>query len=201
MNTRARGIAVSTVGYMFIGIAGWMLAMSPARWYTHTLGAAFLLPLTIVLAIIGILAFVTERGLDSVVFFGAAGILGSIFAYEGMLTTAHVMQPVSYLGWFACMWTIYFLCVWVGSLRSGVTRSLFLLGLWLTCIVLAIGAWTGVAGWMIAGGYLGLITAALAFITAGSEIIHHGMIANPNVELPGTGPGTVSGTAHPMAAD
>lgn len=198
MNTRARGIAVSTVGYMVMAIAGWMLSMSAAQWYTNTLGASFLIALTIVLAIMGILAFVADRGLDSVVFFGGAAILGSIFAYEGMVATAHVAQPLTYIGWFACMWAIYFICTWVGSLRAGATRSLFLLGLWLTMGVLAIGGWTGVGGWMIAGGYLGLITSALAFITAGSEIVRHGVIANPNVEVSGT---TTPGTAHPMAAD
>lgn len=197
MNYKARGVAISTIGYMCLAISGWMLSMSAADWYSHTLGVAFLGSLAIVLAIIGVLAFVADRGLDAVVFFGGAAILGTIFTFEGVVATAHVTQPLTYIGWFACMWAIYYACTWAGSLRSGMTRSAFLLGLWLTLGVLAIGAWTGIAGWMVAGGYLGLITSVAAFVTAGSEIVHYGVIANPNAEVTGTG----AGTARPIAAD
>lgn len=197
MHTRTRGIAISTVGYMFVAIATWMLSMSSARWYTNTLGVSFLISMGIVLAIMGILAFVADRGLDAVVFFGGAAVLGTIFAYEGVVATTHLAQPLTYVGWFAAMWAIYYGCTWIGSLRSGATRSAFLLGSWLTFIVLAIGAWTGVGGWMVAGGYLGLITAVLAFVTAGSEIIHYGVLANPNAEITGT---TTTPT-RTMAAD
>jgi len=197
MNTRARGVAISTVGYMCLAIGGWMLSMSAADWYAHTLGVAFLVSLSIVLAIMGVLAFVADRGLDAVVFFGGAAILGVMFTLEGIATVAHVTRPLTYIGWFSCMWAIYYACTWVGSLRSGVMRSSFLLGLWLTLGVLAIGAWSGVAGWMIAGGYLGLITSLAAFATAGSEIIRYGVSANPNAEITATS----TGAARPIAAD
>lgn len=197
MNLRARGVASSTVGYMLVAISGWMLSMSAAGWYSNTIGVSYVLALAVVLSIIGILAFVADRGLDAIVFFGAAAILGTVFAYEGLMAGAHVMQPVSYIGWFAAMWSIYYCCTWLGSRRSGFARSWFLLGLSLTFIVLAIGGWTGVTGWLIAGGYLGLVTSVLAFVAAGSEIVRYGMTANPNLEVPGT----TTGTAHPMAAD
>lgn len=197
MNSRARTVAISTVGYMSLAIAGWMLSMSAARWYTDTLGVSFLAALAIVLTVMGILAFVGEHGLDSVVFFGGAAVLGTTFTYAGAAATAHIAQPLSYMGWFACMWAIYFGCTWIGSIRSGVTRSAFLGFLTLTLIALAIGGWSGVGGWMVAGGYLGLISSVLAFATAGLEIIRHGMIVNPNVEVTGTG----TGAARPIAAD
>lgn len=197
MNYKTRGVASSTVGYMLVAISGWMLSMSSAGWYSHTIGVSFLLGLGMVLAIMGILAFVADRGVDAIVFFGGATILGTIFAYESMVATAHIAQPLTYIGWFSAMWAIYYGCTWLGAMRTGFTRSFFLLGLWLTFGVLAIGGWTGVVGWLIAGGYLGLITSVLAFVTAGSEIIHYGAIANPNLEVPGT----TTGTAHPMAAD
>lgn len=197
MNIRVRGVASSTVGYMLVAISGWMLSMSAAGWYSNTIGVAYVPALSLVLLVMGILAFVADRGLDAVVFFGAAAILGSVFTYEGMVAGAHIAQPLTYIGWFAAMWAIYYCCTWLGSRRSGFTRSWFLLGVSLTFIVLAIGGWTGMTGWLIAGGYLGLISSALAFVTAGSEIIRYGMTANPNLELPGT----TTGTAHPMAAD
>lgn len=197
MNNKARGVATSTVGYMCVAISGWMLSMSAAHWYTNTVGIAFLLSLSIVLVIMGVLAFVADRELDAVVFFGGAAILGTMFTFEGVVAAAHVTQPLTYLGWFACMWFLYFGCTWVGSLRSGATRSTFLGGLTVTLGVLAIAGWSGIAGWMVAGGYLGLLTSLAAFATAGSEIIHYGMIANPNAEVTGTG----TGAARPIAAD
>ena len=197
MSSKTRGVAVSTVGYMSLAISGWMLSMTAAGWYTRAFSTAFMVPLAVILAVIAVLAFVTDRGLDAVVFFGGAAVLGSMATYMGSVTYAHAAEPVSYMAWFACLWALYFCCTWAGSLRSGATRSSFLLGLWATFIVLAIGGWTGVGGWLIAGGYLGLITSVLAFVTSGAEIIHYGAVANPNLEATGTG----AGTAHPIAAD
>ncbi len=197
MNFKARGVAVSTVGYMSLAISGWMLAMTAAGWFSRAFSTAFMVPLAIILAVVAILAFVTDRGLDAVVFFGGAAVLGSMATYMGSVAFAHAAEPVAYLAWFAALWAIYFCCTWAGSLRSGVTRSTFLLGLWLTFIVLAIGGWTGVGGWLIAGGYLGLISSVLAFVTSGAEIVHYGAIANSNLDVTGTS----TGTAHPMAAD
>lgn len=201
MNTRARGIAISTVGYMAVAIGGWMLSMTAAQWYTRALSPAFLVPLTLVLGIMGILAFVADRGLDSVVFFGFAAVMGSIATYTSTVFYARAIEPLTYIGWYAGMFAIYFICTWAGSFRSGATRSVFLLGLWLTLGVLAIGGWTGVTGWMIAGGYLGLITSVIAFAVAGSEMVRNGRLANPNEEILITSTTTTTSTARPMAAD
>lgn len=57
---------------------------------------------------------------------------------------------------------------------------LFLLGLWLTLLALAIGEWTGIHGFWLAGGYLGLITSILAAITSAVEVICHGSKLQPN---------------------
>ncbi len=188
MNTKTKAVAVSTVGYMCLAITAWMIQMSNAAWFSRQFGLAILYPLAIVLAIMGILSFMQNRGLDSIVFFGGAGLLGTIAAYVPAMT-----EPRAYIGWFACLWGIFFLYVWAGSFKSGVTRMLFLLALWLSLGCLAIGNWAGVGGWIMAGGYLGLISSVLAFATSGSEIIGYGHAANPNAE--------VTGTPRPMAAD
>ena len=91
------------------------------------------------------------------------------------------------------MFAVYFASTWAGSMRSGATRSLFLLGLWLALGCLAIAGWTGSGGWMIAGGYLGLICALLAFATGVTEIARFGRNTNLNADEPRV--------VRPMAAD
>ncbi len=194
MNTRAKAVAVSTVGYMCLAITGWMLQMSNASWFSRQYGLAILYPLAILLAVMGILSFAQNRGLDSIVFFGGAGLLGTLGAYFPAHALAGAVAPASYLGWFACLWGIFFLYVWAGSFKSGVPRMLFLLALWLSLGCIAIGDWSGVGGWIMAGGYLGLISSVLAFVASGSEIVGYGRTTNPNLEVAGTAP-------RPMAAD
>ena len=74
--------------------------------------------------------------------------------------------------------------VWFGSFKSGLPRLLFLLGLWLTLLALAIGNWTNAHGIIVLGGYLGLITSILAAITSAKDVISHGIkVSDPNLEL------------------
>ncbi|HUN76578.1 MAG TPA: GPR1/FUN34/YaaH family transporter [Steroidobacteraceae bacterium] len=108
-----------------------------------------------------------------------------------MLWTTHVvygiggaqdraMEPGSYSGWYWFVWTLFFAWVWIGALKAELQRILFLLGLWVTLLALAIGAWTGTRGFILLGGYLGLITSVLAAITSAIEVIGHGLRGNPN---------------------
>lgn len=79
VNTGASGRATitATVGFMCWGLTGWMLSMSNAGWFARVLasGEAMLLSLPTLLATLGILAFIELRTLDSVIFFGGAGLL------------------------------------------------------------------------------------------------------------------------------
>lgn len=202
MISRARGIAISTVGFLCIAIGGWMLSMTNAGWYTRAYSAAILFPLALVLAVMAILAFVQDRALDSVIFFGAGALFGSIAAYIASVSFAAVnmtrfIEPLSYIGWFACVWAVYFLCAALGSVRLGRGRSAFLIGMFLTLGCLAIGGWAGSTGWAMAGGYLGLITSLIALGTAGSEARHLGHLVTPqDVDVTQT-----TTTSRPMAAD
>lgn len=190
----SRGVAVSTVGYLCLGLAGWMLSMSAAGWFHGAYAVGLLYPLSIVLAIMGVLGYVSGLGLDSIVFFTGATLFSSSSAYMGMVGSGTTPQPISFLGWFACLFAIFFGYIWAASFRSGRARSLFLLGMWVSLILAAIGAWTGANGIYIASGYIGLITSAIAIITSANEVIRLGSNANPNIES--TGP-----TVKPMAAD
>lgn len=190
----SRAVAVSTVGYLCLGLAGWMVSMVAAGWFSGSFGSALLFPLAVVLAIMGVLAFVSGRGLDSIVFFTGTVLFGTASAYRTVIDTGKTPDPLSYLGWYACLFAIFFGYIWAGSFKSGRTRSLFLLGMWVTMILAAIGAWTGVDGFFMAAGYIGLITSAIAIVVSANEVIRLGSNVNPNLE-------TVGPTVKPMAAD
>lgn len=191
----SRAVAVSTVGYLCFGLAGWMISMSAAGWYTRGFALGLLYPLAIVLAIMGILGFVCGRSLDSIIFFTGAVLFSSATAYVAMVGVGRTPYPYSYLGWFACLFAIFFGYIWAGSFKSGMIRSSFLLGTWVTMILAAIGAWTGAGGFFMASGYIGLITSAIAMILSANEVIRLGSNVNPNLETVGTT------TVKPMAAD
>jgi len=166
----------STVGYMCLALTGWMVSMPNAGWFEqlHGHGTAMLLPLSVVLVVMGILAFLDERTLDAVIFFGGAGLFWSGHEYLMDSATAGAAEPPHYTGWYWFIWAVFFCYVWLGSFKAGTERMLFLLGLWLTLLALAIGAWTGLHGFQILGGYLGLATAILAAITSAMAVITYG---------------------------
>lgn len=181
MNRTGKAVAVSTVGYMCLGVTGWMISMTYASWFSRQYGMALLYPLAIVLGVMGILSFVQNRGLDAIVFFGGTALFGSAYVYNATVDVTRMTDPRSYLGWFAILWAVFFAYVWAASFKSGPARMLFLLGTWLTLTSLAIGDWSGTQGWVILAGYIGLVTSLLAGITSASEIIQFGNLGNPNL--------------------
>jgi succinate-acetate transporter protein len=59
-----------------------------------------------------------------------------------------------------------------GTFRANrVLQSIFL-SLWVTFLLLALGEWFGAKALHVAGGYFGLLTAALAFYLAAAEVIN-----------------------------
>ena len=181
MNSRGKGVAISTVGYLCLAVLGWMISMTDASWFSRQYGMALLYPLILVLGVMGILSFLQSRALDTVVFFGGAALLGSASAYNASFNLTRLTDPHSYLGWFAFLWALFFFYVWLGSFKSGTGRMLFLLGTWLTLLSLAIGGWSMAQGWVILAGYIGLATSIVAGLTSASEIVRFGMTGDANV--------------------
>jgi uncharacterized protein len=177
-----KSISTSTIGFMCLALAGWMVSMPTAGWfdkiYAH--GLANLYALAVLLVIMGILAFVHGRALDSIIFFGGGGLLWATYVYSLGGLQDGATEPASYGGWYWFVWALFFAWVWVGALKAELQRMLFLLGLWLTLLALAIGAWSGIHGFILLGGYLGLITSILAAITSAIEVIGHGLGGRPN---------------------
>jgi uncharacterized protein len=186
MNSRSQSVTTTTVGYMCLALTGWMISMPNAAWFSkfYGQGLAMMYPLALVLGVMGILSFLQGRGLDAIIFFGGAGLFWSRYVYVTAANGSNTTDPGSYTGWYFFIWAVFFCYVWFGSFKSGMVRFLFLLGLWLTLLALAIGNWGNVHGIILIGGYLGLITSILAAITSAIDIIRHGMkIGDPNHRL------------------
>ena len=177
-----KSVSTATIGFMCWALAGWMISMPTAGWFekVYPHGFALIATLAILLVIMGILAFVHGRTLDCIIFFGGAGLFWSAHLYGMVGAQGGAAEPGSYAGWYFFVWTLFFAWVWLGSFKAELQRMLFLLGLWLTLLALALGDWTGAHGFTLAGGYLGLITSILAAITSAVEIIGHGQGRQPN---------------------
>jgi uncharacterized protein len=173
MNNKAA--ITSTIGYMCLALTGWMLSMPNAGWFdvSHGHGTAMLYPMAIVLIVMGILSFVNERTIDAIIFFGGAGLFWAGSQYLIGVAAVGSDEPVRYSGWYWFIWAVFFCYVWIGSLTVGIVRMLFLLGLWLTLLALAIGFWISSHGFSVLGGYLGLITSILAAINSAVAVITH----------------------------
>lgn len=182
MNNKAA--ITSTIGYMCLALTGWMLSMPTAGWFevSHGHGTAMMYPMSVVLIVMGILSFVNERTLDAIIFFGAAGLFWA--GHQQLIgAPGEAAEPAQYTGWYWFIWAVFFCYVWVGSFSAGSVRMLFLLGLWLTLLALAVSHWIGGHGLTVLSGYLGLITSILAAITSAMAAI------------PGAKEGTARGTS------
>ena len=177
-----RCVTTSTVGYMALALTSWMLSMTAAGWYPqiYSAGSALMLPFALLLTIIGILAYLHGRSLDSIVFFAFAVLFTA--GHSGMAAiAAGAPSPMSYVGWFWIVWTVFFAYTWLGSFRAGLPRQLFLLGITLTFLAKAIYGWTDLRALQLISGYLGLISAIIAATISASDAILFGREAHsPN---------------------
>jgi uncharacterized protein len=179
-----RCVTTSTVGYMAIALTGWMLSMTSAGWYGnfYAAGLSLMLPFALLLAIIGVLAYLHGRSLDSIVFFAFAVLLTAAHStMAAMAGAAAAAGPMSYGGWFWIVWTVFFAYLWLGSFRAGLPRQLFLLGISLTFLAKALYGWTDHRVLELISGYIGLITSIIAAIISASDVILFGREAHsPN---------------------
>ena len=177
-----RCVTTSTVGYMALALTGWMLSMTSAGWYDHfyIAGTSLMLPFALLLAIIGILAYLHGRSLDSIVFFAFAVLFTA--GHSAMASiAAGAAAPMSYVGWFWIVWAVAFGYLWLGSFRAGLPRQLFLLGISLTFLAKALYGWADLRIFELISGYLGLISAIIAAIISASDVILFGREAHsPN---------------------
>lgn len=170
-----------------LGLAGfalttWMLSMINAGWYS---AANMGLVLALAMAyggtaqlVAGVLESKRGNTFGTVAFFSYGAFWWS-FALFAKFFGAGVEG--SFVGWYLFMWGFFTFYMWFASFKVNTSIQLTFLGLWLTFVVLAVGAWAG--GGMISqiGGYLGLITALLAFYASAATVIntYHGRTVLP----------------------
>lgn len=163
-----------------LGLAGfalttWLLSMINAGWFT---GDAMNMVLAVAAAYGGtaqVIAGIMELPRGNT--FGATAFVSyGAFWWSFVLFVLflHDKVPGAFVGWYLFMWGVFTFYMWVGTLRAARALQLIFLALWITFFLLAAGEWTGMAGLHTAGGYVGLLTALLAFYLSAAEIINEG---------------------------
>lgn len=169
-----------------LGLAGfalttWMLSMVNAGWF-----GAEGVPMVLALAFAfgGTAQFVAgvmelPRGNSfGFIAFCAYGAFWWSFALFVLYFAAHV--PHAFVGWYLFMWGVFTFYMWIGSLALTRAVSYVFLALWITFALLALGEW-GLGAAHVLGGYVGLVTAVLAFYVSAAEVINktHGRVVLP----------------------
>jgi uncharacterized protein len=170
------------LGLTGFALTTWMLSMVNAGWFA---GACVPLVLASAFAFGGTAQFVAgmmemPRGNTfGFVAFCSYGAFWWSFALFVQFFAGNV--PPGFIGWWLLMWGVFTFYMWLGSLALNRAVQLVFLSLWITFFLLAAGDLAGMASLHVAGGYMGLVTAALAFYLAAAEVINetHGRAVLP----------------------
>lgn len=89
--------------------------------------------------------------------------------------------PAAAVAWYLFAWGAFTFVMWIATFALNKTLFLIFLTLWPTFLLLGLGALLGQHNLTVAGGYLGLVVALLAFYLAAAEIINevHGCTVLP----------------------
>jgi succinate-acetate transporter protein len=161
-----------------LGLAGfalttWLLSMINAGWFS---GDSLNMVLAVALAYGGTaqaIAGIMELPRGNT--FGATAFLsyGAFWwSFALFVLFLHDKVPPAFVGWYLFLWGVFTFYMWLATFRSPRALQAIFLMLWITFVLLACGEWTGTAAFHVAGGYCGLITAALAFYLSAADIIN-----------------------------
>lgn len=182
MNKKSAGSSV--VGYSCLFIAGWLVSMFNAHWFSlPMLHSGMMLVMIlggVVLALAGIFSFINGNTLETALFLVFGALLSSLALSSVMFPKLNEVGSFSgFAGWVFILFAAFVFCLWIASFGEGFFRNLFLLGLWLTMLALAVGNWAYSTGIIIVGGYLGLITSLLAGYVSAEGIINSHKSSTP----------------------
>ncbi|HMC47473.1 MAG TPA: acetate uptake transporter [Caballeronia sp.] len=170
-----------------LGLAGfalttWLLSMINAGWFTGdsmgmVLAVAFAYGGT-AQALAGLMEIPRGNTFGATAFLSYGAFWWSLALFVLFL---HDKVPAAFIGWYLFLWGVFTLYMWVATWRSARALQLVFFVLWITFFVLAASEWTGLVWLHHAGGYCGLVTAALAFYLSAAEIINetHGRSVLP----------------------
>ena len=161
------------LGLAAFALTTWLLSMIHIGWFT---GGAMNMVVAVALAyggtaqiIAGIMELPRGNTFGCTAFISYGSFWWSFCLYVLFL---HDKVPDAFVGWYLFMWGVFTLYMWFASLRTSRALQLVFLALWITFFLLAVYEWTGITALHVAGGYTGLITAALAFYLSAAEVIN-----------------------------
>ncbi|MEJ2480366.1 MAG: acetate uptake transporter [Acidihalobacter sp.] len=160
-----------------LGLAGfafttWMLSMHNAGWFT---GDAVPLVLALAYAYGGsmqILAGIMEFPRGNTFGFVAFSSYGAFWWSFALFVQFFADKvPGAFVGWYLFVWGVFTFYMWIATFRANRAVQLVFLALWITFVLLAFGIWFApILGKL--GGYVGLVTAVLAFYLSAAEVIN-----------------------------
>lgn len=177
------------LGLSGFALTTWMLSMVNAGWFTGdsvpmVLACAFAFGGTAQFAA-GLMEMPRGNTFGFVAFCAYGAFWWNFALFEAFFAPK---VPPAFIGWWLVMWGLFTFYMWIGSLALNRAVQSIFLALWITFFLLGAAEFTGI-GWLkLAGGYMGLITAAVAFYTAAADVINetHGRSVLP-VGAPQTG--------------
>ncbi len=160
------------LGLAAFAMATWLLGMLNAGWYSMAgLGLVYALALAFGGGM-QIVAGMMEYGRGNT--FGTTAFL-SYGAFWWTLALAGWLfagAPHAIVAWLFLLWGVLFFYLWLAAVQRELGIMLVFLGLWITFILLAIGAFSTVAAITHLGGYAGLATAILAFYASAAQLLN-----------------------------
>jgi hypothetical protein len=189
------------LGLTGFALTTWMLSMVNAGWFT---GAAVPLVLASAFAFGGTAQFAAgllemPRGNTfGFVAFCSYGAFWWSFALFVYFFSTNV--PAGFVGWWLVMWGVFTFIMWLGSLALNRALQLIFLALWITFFLLGAADLFAMPALHEAGGYMGLVTAVLAFYLAAAEVINetHGHTVLP-IGVPGASKSAAPAGLHQAA--
>ncbi len=119
--------------------------------------------------IAGIIAFMRGNTFPGVAFMAYGAFWISLVTYAKFFGGG---SPAPMVGWYLFVWGVFSFYMWIASFRHNTALQLTFLALWITFLLLAGADFFGMPVLHMAGGYLGLVTAALAAYLSAAEIIN-----------------------------
>jgi len=180
MNIKAPNPA--SLGLAGFALTTWLLSMINAGWFSGNsmgmvLAVAFAYGGT-AQALAGLMEIPRGNTFGATAFLSYGAFWWSLALFVLFL---HGTVPAAFIGWYLFLWGVFTLYMWVATWHAPRALQLVFLSLWITFFVLAASEWTGLVWLHHAGGYLGLVTALLAFYLSAAEIINetHGYTVLP----------------------
>ena len=160
-----------------LGLAGfafttWMLSMVNAGWYpAGSVGLVLALAMAYggtAQLVAGVLEYKKGNTFGTVAFFSYGAFWWSFALYAHFFAAG---VPQAFVGWYLFVWGVFTFYMWLATFRANMALQLVFLALWVTFVLLAIGNW-GMASMGTLGGYVGMVTAILAFYLSAAEVIN-----------------------------